>query len=435
MEELQRRLGIRIPDILLPSGDIDLYKWAVIACDQFTSQPEYWEEVAGIVGDAPSTLHMIYPEIYLGEKDASARIDAIAAHMEQYLNEGVLTELSPGVMVICRQNADKTMTRKGIMLSVDLECYDYEEGSTSLVRATEGTIRERIPPRLRIRACAGVEVPHVMMLIDDAAHSVIEPLAAYASNMQPVYDTELMLGGGHVRAWHVTDNDALERMVYALDALLAHSAARKKGAPMLFAVGDGNHSLAAAKAHWENVKRTLAPDAADTHPARFALCEIVNLYDEGIRLEPIHRLLFNVDAHKSLAFLLEYYHGVGLKAQIGAADTPAEGGHTLRYSSRERSGILHIQSPAGSVAADTLQAGLDALLGVFPEARIDYIHGNEALETLSEASGSLGFLLPQIKKDVLFETVSDGGVLPRKAFSIGEANEKRFYMESKRIRP
>ncbi len=230
---IQRRLGIHPGGILLPQG-VDLEKWAVIACDQFTSQPEYWEDAARIVGDAPSTLHMIYPEVYLGEKDESQRIDAIVAAMERYLQNGVLREYPPGVIVTWRRNASGTLVRKGVMLSVDLECYDYEEGSASIIRATEGTIKERIPPRLRIRSRAPVDLPHVMMLVDDARHTVIEPMYARANKAEPVYDTELMLGGGHVRAWHVTDPGAIELMLLALDALPKASEARSPGAPMLF---------------------------------------------------------------------------------------------------------------------------------------------------------------------------------------------------------
>ena len=435
MEEVQRRLGIRIPGVLLPSAGTDLYKWAVIACDQFTSQPEYWEDAARIVGDAPSTLHMIYPEVYLGEKDESQRIEVIVAAMERYLQNGVLTEYPPGVMVTWRRNASGTLVRKGVMLSVDLECYDYEEGSASIIRATEGTIRERIPPRLRIRSRAPVDLPHVMMLVDDARHTVIEPMYARANKAEPVYDTELMLGGGHVRAWHVTDPGEIERMLLALDALLKASEAWSPGAPMLFAVGDGNHSLAAAKANWENVKRSITKDAAGDHPARFALCEILNLYDEGIRMEPIHRLLFDVDTDKALSFLIGFYRDKGMKARLLKPGETVSAGQALEYSAQDGPGMMHIADPRNSVVADTLQAGLDALLGAFPKARIDYIHGRDALQALSKAPGCLGFLLPQIRKDTLFSTVMKGGVLPRKAFSIGEADEKRYYMEGKRIRP
>ena len=433
MEEVQRRLGIRIPGILLPSAGADLYKWAVIACDQFTSQPEYWEEVERIVEDAPSTLHMIYPEVYLGEEDEAQRTDAIVDAMDRYFLSGVLTEYPPGVTVTWRANAAGTLVRKGVMLSVDLECYDYGEGSTSIVRATEGTIEERIPPRLRIRSRAPVELSHVMMLIDDAGHTVIEPLYAHASQEPPLYDTELMMHGGRVRAWHVTDPGAIEQTLLAFDALRIGSEAQG-GAPMLFAVGDGNHSLAAAKAHWENVKRTIPPEDLSGHPARFALCEIVNLYDDGIRMEPIHRLLFHIDARACLSFLLGFYREKGMQAQLKPGET-VSAGQTLEYSSESGQGLLHIGSPASAVVADTLQAGLDALLGAFPEARIDYIHGRDALQTLAKAPGCLGFLLPQIRKDTLFTTVMNGGVLPQKAFSIGKADEKRYYMEGKRIRP
>lgn len=436
MEEIRRRLGIRIPGILFPAEGTDLYKWAVIACDQFTSQPEYWEEVARIVGDAPSTLHMVYPEIYLGKEDAASRIGTIASAMERYIREGVLCALPPGVMVTCRKSADTMLTRTGIMLNVDLECYDYGEGSKSMIRATEGTIMERIPPRLAIRARADLEVPHVMMLIDDAGHTVIGPLAAYAkSRTETVYDTELMLDGGRVSAWHVSDEGALERMTTALNALLSRSAQRGEDSPILFAVGDGNHSLAAAKAHWENVKKTLSEDRRRDHPARFALCEVVNLYDEGIRLEPIHRLLFNVEAGASLAFLLRHYRDNGMQAELSIGPEIGFPGHQLQYSSAKGAGYLRIVNPASNVPADTLQSGLDALLEAFPAARIDYIHGRETLDALSGAPGCLGFRLPQMKKEGLFETVMKGGVLPRKAFSIGEAVEKRYYMECRRIRP
>lgn len=436
MQEIQSRLGISIPRVLLPTEDIDLYKWAVIACDQFTSEPAYWEKAADIVGGAPSTLSMIYPEIWLGKEDPLPRVAAIAQAMERYLEEGVLRELAPGVIVTRRENAEGTLARTGIMLAVDLECYDYHKGAQTLIRTTEGTIEERIPPRLKVRERAALEVPHVMMLIDDEGHSVIEPLCARAADTAPLYDTELMLDGGRVCAWHVGEGDAVAGMLRALDALYARSAGRTDGAPVLFAVGDGNHSLAAAKAHWENVKQGLDPAAAKAHPARFTLCEVVNLYDAGIRFEPIHRLLFGVDADKALAFLKEYYDGAGMGADIleeNAAAAP--GGHAFGFRAENKAGTLLVRAPVSPVAAETLQSGLDALHGFFPDARIDYIHGSRALNELSAAPGCLGFMLPQMDKHLLFETVARGDVLPRKAFSIGEANEKRYYMECRRIRP
>ena len=397
--------------ILLPRAGIDPGKWAVVACDQFTAQPEYWRQADALVGDAPSTLRLILPEAWLG--DSEARIPAIHAAMGQYLADGILeTAVEDGFVLVERDTPSGT--RPGLVVALDLEAYDYDPGSASLIRATEGTVLERVPPRARIRAGATVELPHVMMLIDDPGMTVIEPLLERRASLRPLYDFELMLGGGHLRGWAV-EGEAVKGAFDAIDALNA------KANGLLYAVGDGNHSLAAARKCWLELRDTLTPEARANHPARFALVELVNLACPALVFEPIHRALFGVDPE---ALMTAW--GDVLRAE--GAD-PGEGDDLVAFDGAGRT--WRFKSAGHPLAR--LQAFLDGWLRNHPEARIDYIHGETALRGLINRPDALGLMPRAFDKGELFDAIRRHGVLPRKTFSMGEATEKRYYMEARRI--
>jgi hypothetical protein len=430
--------GVQIPTILLPKPGVDLRQWAVIACDQFTSEPEYWAEVAGVVGTAPSTLHITLPEIYLDMPREGERVKAIRATMEEYLSRDLFDELSGIVLV--RRTAGGRM-RHGLMLALDLEQYDYAKGSTSLIRATEGTILERIPPRVRIRAGAPLEVPHILVLIDDPEGRVIEPLVARRSELRQIYNFDLMLGSGHLTGYAVDDRESQHAVMSALSRLGDPQVFSEKyqlplsTPPLVFAMGDGNHSLATAKAIWEDIKDKVGM----SHPARYALVEIENIHDEGLAFEPISRVLF--DVKQGLAEALDGFYpdryrlvpvanANAMAALVDGADGPE---HAIGVIGPENWHVLYISQPPSNLPVGTLQAFLDAWGKSGGFGRIDYVHGRDVAERLGTQAGNLGFYLPAIDKSSFFKTVILDGALPRKTFSMGEAKEKRFYMETRRI--
>ena len=412
-------------DILLPDfHKIDPAKWAVVACDQFTSEPEYWQAAKDTVGKSPSTLRMILPEVYLAEADQ--RIPLINETMRDYL--GTLLLPHTDAMIYVKRTQSDGSIRHGIVLAIDLECYDYQKGSSSLIRATEATVVERIPPRVAIRRGAAVELPHVMLLIDDPQHTVIEPLIGSAAG-ELAYDTDLMLGGGHLTG-RFLDSAQSRRVERALDALITPNATKarygKSGlAPLLFAVGDGNHSLASAKAAYEEIKASIGEEAARSHPARYALAEVVNVHDPALKFEPIYRVLFGVDPQAVLAELTEYI--AALKGDAAA--------QSVTYVYGDQSGTLTIPSPLRQLTVGTLQDFIDGYLTHHTEAAVDYIHGEHSLKVLAQRKGAIGFLFSGMEKDQLFPTVMFDGALPRKTFSMGHAEDKRYYMECRRIIP
>lgn len=440
-------IGVKVPDILLPHEGVSMEKWAVVACDQFTSQPDYWEEAERIVGDAPSTLRLMLPEMYLDKPGEAEHIAAINATMDRYMADGTLESRGEGFVFVRRTVDGKT--RSGLVVALDLEQYDYSRGSETLIRASEGTIVERIPPRLRIRKDAALELPHILVLIDDPQHTVIEPLADATTAENRLYDFELMLGGGHIEGYMVRDVGRIQGALRALEALadparfVEQYGADKK--PMLFAMGDGNHSFATAKANWEALKQTLSPAEQENHPARYALVELENIHDEGILFEPIHRVLFNLDPEKALRWLLERLaldngackmNRFATKEECAASLKIAAtcGGHLLPFVTAGSYGYLKVNAPAAQLEVGTLQNALDAMLKAFPEATIDYIHGADVVYDLGTKPGNLGFLLPPMAKSAFFPTVVFDGALPRKTFSMGEANEKRYYLECRKIK-
>lgn len=418
-------VGFDAADILLPNFDtVDGSRWAVVACDQYTSEPDYWKRAEALVGDAPSTLRMILPEVYL--ENAEERVPKINRAMHGYL-ASVLQEHPHAMLALERTQSDGTV-RRGIVGAVDLECYDYRRGSDSLIRATEGTVLERIPPRVAIRRDAPVELPHVMLLIDDPKRTVIEPTLKACANQAPLYDFDLMLNGGHVRA-RLLQTDTQNAVKTTLAALIAPDAiAERYGdaslSPLLFAVGDGNHSLATAKAVYEEYKAALGAEAAKSHPARYALVEIVNLHDDALQFEPIYRVVFGVDTQELLCDLRR-----ALSAQNGSAAA-----QTLVCITREREEVLTVPHPVAQLAVGTLQAFLDDYLTRHPEAVVDYIHGEDSLRALAMQENAVGFLFDGMRKDELFRTVIFDGALPRKTFSMGHAPDKRYYVECRKIK-
>jgi len=441
MKQYENQIGVQVPRIMLPPKGTDFSKWAVVACDQYTSQPEYWQQAEQIIGDAPSTLKLILPEAYLGKPEEEAMIATIRANMQAYLNDGLLVEQEPGFVLVTREAAGKERT--GLVMALDLEEYDYKKGASTLIRATEGTVVERIPPRLRIRQGAPVELPHILVLIDDPGRTVIEPLKAKEEQFELLYDADLMLEGGHVTGRLVADASAIQGVLSALTALTEPAAFRKKygddKAPLLFAMGDGNHSFATAKAAWEAIKATLPEEQWADHPARYALVEVENVHDAGIVFEPIHRVIFGVEPEKALARLTEI-----LKQNNGdcrmeffpeeaIAVAPVANARMLPFFFGEQKGALFVTEPVDQLAVGTLQNAIDLLLTEVPGAEVDYIHGDDVTVELAKKPNAVGFLLPAMQKQELFPTVVFDGALPRKTFSMGEACEKRFYMECRKI--
>ena len=415
-------------NILLPH-DCGLTKWAVVACDQYTSQPEYWQRVDEYVGNAPSTLRLILPESKLESDNVEEEIEKINHTMEAYLEEGRLKEIE-NAMLLLERKLDSGKTRLGLIGKLDLEQYSYEKGSGTPIRATEGTVLSRIPPRMKVRKNAPIELPHIMVLIDDPDKKIIEPLLSKESKkqMQMIYSATLMERGGRVSGWLLSKEQA-EKVCQQLTALgdpdrfaqFYHA----EGKPVLtYAMGDGNHSLATAKACWEELKATLSPEEQETHPARYALVELVNLHDDSLEFEPIHRVLFGVDPKKLLADFLAAYPG----AHYGEGE-----GHQITYVLPGEKGVITVPNPTAQLEVGTLQTFLDRYLEE-NGGKIDYIHCEDVVEQLASQPDSIGFLLPGMGKDQLFPTVIFDGALPRKTFSMGEAHDKRFYLEARKIK-
>lgn len=410
--------NILLPDFHKTSGT----GWAVIACDQHTSESEYWQQAREIAGEAPSTLDLILPEVYLDETEE--RVPIINAKMVDYVRD-VLVEHRDAMIFLERTLADGSV-RRGLVGCVDLECYEYTRGAESLIRATEGTVLERIPPRVAVRRGASIELPHVMVLIDDPDKTVIEPIASVADELATAYDFDLMLGGGHVKGAFV-DKARRDEVNRALAALITPEAMSKKYggeyAPLLFAVGDGNHSLASAKAAYEEVKAALG-EAAKEHPARYALVEIVNLHDEALAFEPIYRVMFGVSPAAVVEALREY------AGNLDGSEKPQK----VEYVHAGGEGSVIFRRPTQQLTVGTLQAFIDDYVSSHEGASVDYIHGIAATETLAKKEGAIGFLFDGMSKDQLFKTVICDGALPRKTFSMGHAEDKRYYLECRKIK-
>ncbi len=405
-------------DIMLPKG-VSLEKWAVIACDQFTSDPAYWQRVRLTAGDGPSTIHMILPEAELGTSDEAASVRSINSAMEKYLADGVFETYENSYIYIERTLVDGSV-RPGLLGVVDLEAYDYHPGAVSPIRATEKTVLERIPPRQRVRKDAALELPHVLMLCDDDRKQLIEPLTAIKDSLPVLYDFELMEQGGRIRGWLVTGEAAadfdnrLKTLAEGIDAKYADL----PGAPVLLAVGDGNHSLATAKSCYEALKAANPNEDLSNHPARYSLVELQNIHDDSQVFAPIHRIITETDTKKLLEDL-----------QTVCAPT----GYPLEWVVGDQRGKLFLDTNKGELAVAVLQEFLDGWLSENP-GQIDYIHGDEEVCALAQQEKAVGFLLPSMEKHQLFRGVISGGALPRKTFSMGHAREKRYYLEGRKIK-
>jgi hypothetical protein len=456
MKELRQQfesLGLAIPEIMLPRG-VDLRQWAVIACDQFTQDRDYWEQVKSAAAGSPSALNLIFPEVFLSDGDSSRRIAGIHQTMQRYLREGILSSPRRGCVYLER-NTPFRRKRRGLVIAVDLEQYDWSPAARLLVRSTEGTVPERLPPRMDIRRNAPLETPHILLLIDDSADSLLPALGERAQKSPPVYQSELMLNSGSVSGWFVDREDDLRFIAAQCEELVRRSLTRCRSGgtiaasaessqtPFLFAAGDGNHSLAAAKGIWEEYKKARASPGGGLpdHPCRYALVEIENIYDPAIAFEPIHRVVFGIGFDEALALLAELpdFSSRPVEDRRELVRLVGETAAGSRFGLAAAGRYALIETGASGIATACLQPLLDRRLETEAKSgdsfSIDYIHGEEELFRLAAASErrAAGILLPPVQKAGLFETVARTGPLPRKSFSMGEAEEKRFYLECRKL--
>ena len=410
-------------DILIPKNE-NMEKWCVVACDQYTSEPSYWSEVESIVGDNPSTLRLTLPEIYLEDDDVSERIKKINETMSNYLDEGIFKTLENSMIYVERTTLDGRV-RKGIIGKIDLEDYDYNKGSETMVRATEKTVIERIPPRMKVRENALIELPHIMLLIDDEKKDIIDSLDKVVTKDEMVYDVDLMQKGGHITGYKLKDEDVND-ILSKLDALADKNVFEDKygvsdKGVLLFAVGDGNHSLATAKATYNKLKESNA--SLDVlNKARYALVEVVNLHSDALEFEPIHRVLFDIDTDDFMRELNKYY-------DINKTKT----GQKIHIITKGIDEDFYIDNPKSNLAVGSIQLFIDEYLENH-KGRVDYIHGDDVTRSLGKKENNIGILLPKMEKNDLFKTVILDGALPRKTFSMGHSYDKRYYLEARKIR-
>ncbi len=438
-------IGLHVPTILLPNQDIDMTKWSVIACDQYTSQPEYWEKVYALVNSSPSSLNIILPEIYLKSCNINKKAEYINKNMLDYVKKGILIPQMPGFYIIDRKTA-YAESRKGLIAALDLEKYNFEKGSKTLIRATEDTIISRVHPRIKIRENALIELPHILVLVDDPEKTVIEPL--FDRNPEKIYDFELMINSGHIKGYRINDTSLIKEIANNLAKLADPEVFHDKyGVPdkntLLYAIGDGNHSFATAKILWERIKQKAENNEnIMNHPARYALVELVNLHDEGLSFKPINRVVFNIDIEDILQNMKSFYEKRGSLFSYKMFETNGhseieainiENAHNIPFVTILGSGNIIINNPEVDLEVENLQLFLDSYVENKRDAYIDYVHGKDATSSLASAPNRIGFFLPPLQKNKIFKTVILNGALPRKAFSIGEAEEKRFYLESRRI--
>ncbi len=441
------KIGLHVPEILLPKEGSDMTKWSVVACDQYTSQPEYWEKAGSLIGGAASTLNMILPEVYLQTEREKELLSEINSNMKKYLEKNILVKQSPGFILVDRKTS-KASSRKGLVVALDLEHYDFREGSKTLIRATEGTILDRLPPRIKVRKDAPIELPHIMVLIDDPGKTVIEPL--FEMGLKKIYDFELIMESGHIKGYQVDNKDSINRIAEKLSGLADPDTFNRKynvnnQAVLLYAMGDGNHSFATAKAIWEELKAGANfTEEVMSHPARYALVELVNLHDDGLEFEPIHRVMFDIDTEDMFSTMRDFYGGQGSELSIRTFSSELEAAteakkarennfHSVSFVTNGTAGVLVVKDPKLTLEVATLQAFLDAYLPDKKNSKIDYIHGKKVVSELGSTPGNIGFFLEPMAKQDLFKTIIRDGALPRKTFSMGEADEKRFYLECRKI--
>ena len=400
---------VAAPHILLPQKGTDMGLYAVIACDQFTSQIEYWNELKEMIGDKLSTFHMIYPEAYLENTNQEEYIKGINNNINSYLKNNLLVDMGE-CFILVERVTDYGVRRLGIVLSIDLEEYSYKRGVPCSIKASEATIEERIPPRLKIRKDAPIELPHTLLLFDDKEKTIVEPLYEKRNELECVYDFDLNQKGGHIRGYLIKDT---EKVIKLFNDLYV-----KNNNGLMFVVGDGNHSLATAKAHWENVKKNLSKEEQENHPARYALVEANNIYDDGIIFEPIHRVVFNAD-----------------EGFVDRLEKVIEGSENGVYAYTYKMGRKDLKTPKN--AAETyqiIQKFIDSELKEHPEMKVDFIHDESSvIEVSAKNPDSVAIVMPALGKGDIFEFVAKDMVLPRKSFSMGHASEKRYYLEAKKI--
>ncbi len=410
-------------NILIPKN-IDMTKWSVVACDQYTSEPSYWEEVKDFVGNNPSTLNLILPEVYLEDKDVDKRIKKINQTMEEYIDSDLFNEYEDSMIYVERKQSDGRV-REGLIGVVDLNDYSFEKDSSSLIRATEKTVIERIPPRVKVRENASLELPHIMILIDDDKKEIIEKLKDKVNTNDLVYDFELMKNSGHIKGYKISKEE-IKRVTKQLELLSDKSLFEKKynvkdKGVLLFAMGDGNHSLATAKTCYENLKDKLSEKEYLNHPSRYALVELVNLHSPALTFEAIHRVLFDIDVNDFIKELYKYYdineEGIGQRFEIITSNFDKE---------------LFISNPKSNVVVGSIQMFIDEYLKTH-KGRIDYIHEEEITKSLGRKENNIGIIFDPMLKNELFKTVILDGSLPRKTFSMGHADDKRFYLESRKL--
>lgn len=412
-------------DILIPKKNINMTKWSVVACDQYTSEPEYWNEVNNIVGNEPSTLNITLPEIYLEDNDVDERIENINKNMVKMVNEDIFDEYKDSMIYLERTQSDGKI-REGLMGIVDLEDYSYEKGSQTLIRATEKTVIERIPPRVKVRENALLELPHIMILIDDDKKDIIESLKNKVNEDDKVYDFGLMQNGGHIKGYKL-DNNTISETIKKIEKLrdvdyFENKYNVKDKGVLLFAMGDGNHSLATAKACYEKLKKTMSKEEYLNHPARYALVELVNLHSDALEFEAIHRVMFDIDVDHFINSLYKYYEineqGDGQKFELVTKDFDK---------------VLYIKNPKSNIPVGSIQLFLDEYLKD-NKGKIDYIHGEDVTKELGSKEGNVGIIFDAMDKNDLFKTVILDGALPRKTFSMGHSNDKRYYLEARKIK-
>ena len=426
-------LGVQIPKILLPKN-LDIKTWSTIACDQYTQDKSYWSQVYSIVGSNPSTVKITFPEVYLGEPGREERIQNIKNEMQSYIKQGIFAPPQEECVYLERKTKYGRV-RHGLVVAVDLDAYEWKPFSKSLIRATEATIVERIPPRMEIRKEAIIETPHIMLLVNDPKHILVEGLGNRVNKKKPLYQGELMMNSGSIKGWAVSDENDIEYFRLSLQKL-AEANMEKDGSIFLFAVGDGNHSLATAKATWEDYKKN--------HPGvkncsmKYALIEIVNIYDTGLTFEPIHRVLFNIDSEGLIDFIgnslggtIEYLNNYNdLKSRID--NSKSNLGFIFEKDGKTQ--FVFMKTDIKELPISQLQPAIDQFLTACnKKGSIDFIHGADELLRLGSQKGNTAIYLPPIDKDSFFATINKKGPLPRKSFSMGEADEKRFYLECRQI--
>lgn len=425
------KFGLMLPDILLPKKNINLNHWAVVACDQYTSEEDYWKKLSEEIGDDPSTLKIIYPEVYLERDDKENRIEKINNTMDRYIRENIFDEYKDSF--ILTERSTESGTRYGLVAALDLEDYDYSKDSKTLIRATEGTILSRIPPRKEIRGNAKLELPHILVLISDEHRAIIEPLKDKRESLPLLYDFDLIAEGGHIKGYRVNDKESLDGIEAGFERLYSELDPKN---PLLFAMGDGNHSLATAKSCWEDIKKNLSDEEKKHHPARYALVELENIYDEGLEFEPIHRVFFNLklnDFESLLALTCKSFDKAEVKDKAEMLRKVNESGQHFGLAEGGKLFVYTVLGGEKQIAAGTMQLVIDRMLEE-KLGTVDYIHGVDVTLKLAEEKGNIGIILPDVSKERFFSDMLKDGAYPRKTFSIGHANEKRFYMEARKIK-